>query len=120
MTLRTSTTYKYPSGKFRLFYSCSRFPLCMTTHNAQPCGHPVGIPATREVAGLRAKCYDELHRFSQAAGLDRRQAQVLTARLVGVKKSQARLGCLDKRCCLLLLQKLSEIDPQSINPESYK
>jgi len=41
------------TSRHGLFYGCTRYPHCMSSHGAHPNGDPLGIPANRETKAAR-------------------------------------------------------------------
>lgn len=59
-------------SRYGLFYGCSRWPLCDSTHGAHADGSPLGIPADKETRQARLAAhasFDQLWRNSPKKGI---------------------------------------------------
>lgn len=57
MTLKESRKYKDQDGNPTMFYGCSTYPTCKSTHRAKSDGTPIGIPADQHTKALRVEVH---------------------------------------------------------------
>lgn len=58
MILRETDKYRYPSGRPRKFFSCSRYPQCNGILAAHPNGTPASTPADWQTRQLRILAHE--------------------------------------------------------------
>lgn len=89
------------NSRYGLFWGCSRFPECRSTHGAHPDGRPLGKPATAEVKQARIAAhaaFDRLWKGSVAArlaslgGVDDERAKAKISFVVPLSVAQSVVG----------------------------
>lgn len=95
------------TGKFGLFYSCSRYPACRGVHSAhQNSGKPMGIPANRETIEARKKAHEIFDAYVAKWFPKRRDGYVFLQNIMGMDAKDAHISRFNKEQCELLISKL--------------
>jgi ssDNA-binding Zn-finger/Zn-ribbon topoisomerase 1 len=84
-------------GEFRLFFGCTRWPLCDGTHGAHPDGTPLGVPGNAETKAARRKAHDALAKIERMIG--KRAAYKWLATVLHLDKDACHIGMFDKEMC---------------------
>ena len=61
------------SGRFRPFYSCTRYPACRGSHGAHPDGRPLGVPADAATRQARIDAHAAFDRVWRGGAKGARQ-----------------------------------------------
>lgn len=92
-------------SKFGLFYGCTGYPECKTSHGAHPDGSPLGIPADKETRELRVKAHDILEKifnYKDKQGRNRMYSWLKE------NTSKGHISMLDKTELVKLIEVLNE------------
>ena len=101
MTLRKS--------EYGLFYGCTKFPVCKTTHGAhKDTGEPLGIPGDEETKKLRIEAHDQFDHLWKGGAIKRVEAYVWLQHAMKMDKDAVHIGRFTKDQCRTLLILLKE------------
>jgi ssDNA-binding Zn-finger/Zn-ribbon topoisomerase 1 len=97
------------NSKFGLFYGCTKYPNCKSTHGAHRNGDPLGKPADEETKAARIEAHNIFDLLWKDKGpLSRSDAYKWMQKAMGLSKDEAHIGMFDKEQCELLIQKVIE------------
>jgi ssDNA-binding Zn-finger/Zn-ribbon topoisomerase 1 len=91
-------------SKYGLFYGCSRYPECKSTHGCHPDGRPLGIPANKATKLARIKAHDAFDWLWKEGGFRRRQAYAWMQHRLGLTADEAHIGRFDVAMCERLVE----------------
>jgi ssDNA-binding Zn-finger/Zn-ribbon topoisomerase 1 len=83
-------------GKYGLFYSCSRFPLCDGIHGAHESGKPLGIPADKPTREARIRAHAAFDKLWQGGAMKRGSAYGWLAQAMGLSRDNCHIGRFDR------------------------
>ncbi len=90
-------------GEYGLYYRCTKFPACRTTHTAhKKTGKPMGVPANKETRTLRMKAHEAFDKLWVSKRLkykSRNRAYAWLARRLGIRSADCHIGMFDKAMC---------------------
>lgn len=101
LTLSITAPMRLCQKESELFYGCSRFPECKTTHRAfqegSHVGAPVGVPVPRAVRQLRSRAYELANsRWNLTADTGKREFAKWCGRKIGVSIYAAGLTAMSQ------------------------
>lgn len=97
----------------RLFYGCSMYPSCTSTHGAHPDGAPLGVPgnAATKAARIRAHAvFDQLWKGPRAV-VSRGQAYAWLEQAMWLKSGQGHIGAFNEAQCDQVIAVVEEARP---------
>lgn len=96
-----SSRMRLRRSRYGLFYGCSTWPRCNSTHGAHPEGKPLGTPATSEVKQLRIDAHSLLDkRFGRKGYFSFLQ------KTLSLTKEEAHVAKLNKRQLEVVIETL--------------
>ena len=95
------------NSRYGLFWGCSRFPECRSTHGAHPDGRPLGKPATAEVKQARIAAHAAFDRLWKGGGMRRSDAYRWLTQAMG-RTQQMLMGEMDAAECAEVVRLVSE------------
>lgn len=113
MILRSSSKFFLLNGDPHLFFGCTGWPKCKTTHSAHPDGSPVGIPANKKTRDARIAAHAEFDALWKGlhATMTRRGAYSHMRQIMGMAVKQAHIGRFNLSQCEELITKLQASRP---------
>lgn len=97
-------------SKYGLFYGCSTWPECNSTHSAhQATGEPMGIPADKETKAWRMKAhdaFDKLWKGKNKLVASRRQAYMAMQEMMEMSAEDAHISRFNVEQCKKLIDKV--------------
>ncbi|MBE0568938.1 MAG: hypothetical protein IH577_04610 [Deltaproteobacteria bacterium] len=93
MVIRRTGKYRWKNGEGRLFYGCSRWPDCRSTHGAHPDGSPLGVPANGETKAARVEAHVAFDGMTKALGWNRTGAYVWLGRKLRIPEERIKEEC---------------------------
>lgn len=98
------------SGKFKVpvFYSCSQYPKCRTTHGAHPDGRALGIPANAETKKARIEAHEAFDRLWKLGGMSRGQAYAWMQQVLSLTEDEAHIGKFTTEQCVRLVAEVEK------------
>lgn len=108
MRLRRSTTYRYPSGRLRLFWSCR----CGSSCGAHPDGTALGYPAPDQDTKLaRIEAHEAIERLAKMRGDGKSAMYAWMAEAMQLDAEACHIAKFD----LALCRKLCELVADEVN-----
>lgn len=101
-------------SRLGLFYGCSTFPACRSTHGAhKSSGKPLGIPADKPTKAERMAAHAVFDRLwmGEHPPMGRREAYAWMAEKMGLTKDEAHIGRFDATACQRLRDLVREHFP---------
>jgi ssDNA-binding Zn-finger/Zn-ribbon topoisomerase 1 len=103
MILKRTRKHLYESGLPRMFYSCSRFPICRGTCGAYPDGSPAGVPANTETKAQRRVTYETLEAFRISRKWNKRGMYSWLAKRLKMERDKCHVTNFDIETCKKVL-----------------
>jgi ssDNA-binding Zn-finger/Zn-ribbon topoisomerase 1 len=97
------------SKEYGLFYGCTEYPKCKTTHAAhKSTGQPMGIPANRETRYWRVQAHDIFDKIwlgPERIVEERQDAYILMQNMMGLSVDNAHISKFNTEQCKELITK---------------
>lgn len=93
MVLRRSKRFTWTNGEGRLFYGCSRWPLCNAAHGAHPDGRPLGIPGGKKTNLARQQAHAMFDRLVKRRHWHKHGAYLWLGRRLRIPEEDIRNKC---------------------------
>lgn len=91
-------------AKRGLFYGCTNWPKCVSTHPARADGGPHGMPSNKATRCARIRAHAVFDEIWKRGPLKRHQAYKWMRRAMGLSASQARISTFDVGQCEQLIR----------------
>lgn len=105
MVLRTA---QRGPGAGRLFYGCSRYPACRSTHGAHPDGRPLGVPGDAATKAARVAAHAAFDRLWKEGHVPSRAAAYAWLRAaMGLSREEGHIARFDPARCTELVARVA-------------
>jgi ssDNA-binding Zn-finger/Zn-ribbon topoisomerase 1 len=95
-------------SRYGLFYGCSAFPNCRSTHGAHPDGAPLGHPADKATRTARVAAHAAFDAMWKNGGMLRKDAYRWMQGVMRLRKHEAHIAKFDRRQCEELIRHCGE------------